>query len=115
MTTASPEERIGLFAERFIFEDPAGVLRAAEKRTLRAFFTQLAAGGFQLRFEEKQVIVVGSSCLVAALAHVTVGDTTPAVLELFIVFRIDEDGLIEEFRTYFDQSCVHDAFPSEWT
>jgi limonene-1,2-epoxide hydrolase len=105
-----PEQRIRLFAERFIFEDPAGVPRASDKHTLRTFFAKLAAGGFQLRFEEKRIIVVGNSCLVAALAHVTVGDSRPAMLELFIVFRINEDGLIEEFRTYFDQYCVHDAF-----
>ena len=80
------------------------------KHMLRAFFAQLTVGGFQLRFEEKQVIVVGGSCLVAAVAYITVGDNGPAMLELFIVFRINEDGLIEEFRTYFDQHCVHDAF-----
>jgi hypothetical protein len=104
------EQRIGLFADRFIFEDPAGVLRATDKHMLRAFFAQLTVGGFQLRFEEKQVIVVGGSCLLAAVAYVTVGDSRPAMLELFIVLRINEDGLIEEFRTYFDQHCVHDAF-----
>jgi len=106
----NPEQRIGLFADRLIFEDPAGVLRATNKPTLRAFFAQLTVGGFQLRFEEKQVVVVGGSCLVVAVVYITVGDNRPATLDLFIVFRINEDGLIEEFRTYFDQYCVHDAF-----
>jgi hypothetical protein len=105
----NPEQRIGLFADRFIFEDPAGVLRASNKRTLRVFFEQLSIGGFHLRFEEKQVIVIGGSCLVAAIAYVTIGDGQPALLDLFIVFRINEEGLIEEFRTYFDQYCVHDV------
>jgi hypothetical protein len=106
----NPEQRIDLFADRFIFEDPAGVLRASDKSTLRAFFAQLAAGGFQLRFEEKQVIVVGASCLVVAAVYITVGDNRPATLDLFIVYRINEEGLIEEFRTYFDEHCVHDTF-----
>lgn len=102
------EQRIGLFADRFIFEDPAGVLRASDKQMLREFYTQLSAGGFQLRFEEKRTIVAGDSCLVAAVAYVTVGPSQPATLELFLVVRINEGGLIEEFRTYFDQSCVDD-------
>ncbi len=106
----NPEQRIDLFADRFIFEDPAGVLRGSDKSTLRAFFAQLTIGGFQLRFEEKQIVVVGGSCLVVAVVYITVGDNRPATLDLFIVFRINEDGLIEEFRTYFDQHCVHDAF-----
>jgi hypothetical protein len=103
------EQRISLFADRFIFEDPAGVLRASNKHMLRAFFAQLTVGGFQLQFEEKQVIVVGGSCHVAAVAYITVGERLPAMLELFIVFQTNEDGLIDEFRTYFDEHCVHDA------
>lgn len=96
------------FADRFIFEDPAGVLRASDKRTLREFFAQLAFSGFELRFEEKQVIVIGGSCLVAAVSHIEVRDYDRALLELFIVFRLNEAGLIEEFRTYFDQRCIRD-------
>jgi SnoaL-like domain len=107
-----PEQRIGLFADRFIFEDPVGALRASDKRTLRAFYAQLSVGGFQLRFEERRIIVVGGSCLAAAVAHVRVGDRQPATLELFIVIRMNEEALIEEFRTYFDLSCVDDAFDS---
>jgi limonene-1,2-epoxide hydrolase len=104
-----PEQRIGLFADRFVFEDPAGVLRASGKPALRAFYTQLVADGIHLRFETQRVVVVGYSCLVEATAKVRVGDRQPALLNLFIVFRINEDGLIEEFRTYFDEDSVSDA------
>ena len=106
--TDDPEQRVVLFADRFIFEDPAGVRRASDRETLRAFYAQLSDGGYRLRFEEKRAIVIGDFCLIEAAASVTVGDSQPSSLYLFIVFRTNRAGLIEEFRTYFDEHCVHD-------
>lgn len=100
------EQRVSLFADRLRFEDPAGVIRATDRSSLRAFYDELDKNAYHLKFSQDRLVVSGDSALVDATVDVAIGDLGTASIDLSLVVDLDGDGRIVTFRTFFDEGSV---------
>jgi limonene-1,2-epoxide hydrolase len=102
------EQRVGLFADAFVFEDPAGVRRAEEKESLRAFYEGLRRNSYSLHFSQQASVSTGNCTLVRATVEVQVGTVGSASIDLYALFEVDDEGKIVSLRTFFDEDCIAD-------
>ena len=102
------EARIALFADDVIIEDPATVRRASGKAELREFLSAGIPQSWALGFAFERIAVVGDEAIVTYRVTLRAGDSSSSQLLVNSHVVFDANGLIRQFRTFFDLESITD-------
>ncbi|MCU1344105.1 MAG: hypothetical protein JWL70_371 [Acidimicrobiia bacterium] len=109
--TGDVEARAALFADDAVMEDPAGTVRANGKAELREFLAAGIPPSWHLSFAFERVAVVGDEAILTYRITLTAGEATPAELLVNGHAVFDAQGLIRQYRTFFDADAITDLPP----
>jgi steroid delta-isomerase len=103
------EEWLAMFADHAVLEDPVGPSFFDEegkghhgKDGISAFWELAIAPVKSFRFEVKDSFANGPNCANIATFHTEMADGTLADTDLVCTYRLDESGLIESMRAYWE-------------
>ena len=103
------DTRMALLADACTMEDPAGLVVGRNKEKCRKFAELVIARDIKASFTINRMIAVSNEVVVDALMNVQEGEATPCHLALLFRFEFDDQDLISNIVTYFDDACVTDA------
>jgi steroid Delta-isomerase len=100
------EGRLALFSDDAVVEDPATIVRAAGTHELRHFLSAGIASDWHLEFSFERVAAVADEAILTYRIALRVGNAAPAELLVNAHAVFGEDGLIRQFRTFFDVEAI---------
>lgn len=102
------EGRLALFADDVITEDPATVRQAGDKAELRELLLNGIPSDWRLEFAFERLAVTGDEAILSYRVDLCAGDAAPADLVVHAHAVFGPDGLIHQFRTFFDVEAITD-------
>ena len=106
--TGDVDGRLALFAENIVTEDPATVRQATGKAELRDLLLAGIPADWKLAFSFERVAIVADEAILTYRVSLQAGDGTPADLLVNAHAVFGADGLIHQFRTFFDADAITD-------
>jgi ketosteroid isomerase-like protein len=106
--TGDVEGLLALFADNVLTEDPATVRQAMGKAELRELLLAGIPADWSLAFSFERVAIVADEAILTYRVSLRAGDAAPADLLVNAHAVFDADGLIHQFRTFFDTYAITD-------
>jgi ketosteroid isomerase-like protein len=106
--TNDVEGRLALFADDVVIEDPVTVRQATGKAELTEFVRAGIPENWSMAFSFERVAVVGDEAILTYRIALHAGHSSPAELLVNSHVVFDANGLIAQYRTFFDTESITD-------
>jgi SnoaL-like domain len=106
--TGAVDERLDLFADDIVMEDPATIVRATNKAELDAFFRAGIPPEWTLSFAFLRCVVVGDEAILTYESTLATGTNPPANLLINSHVRFNTAGKIDRMRVFWDAESITD-------
>jgi SnoaL-like domain len=104
--TGAVDERLDLFADDIVMEDPATIVRASNKAELDAFFRVGIPPDWSLSFTFIRSVVVGDEAILTYQSTLATGANPPAILLINSHIHFNNDGRIDRIRVFWDADSI---------
>jgi SnoaL-like domain len=104
--TGAVNERLDLFADDIVMEDPASIVRASNKAELDTFFRAGIPSSWVLSFAFLRCVVVGDEAILTYESTLATGANPPAKLQINSHVRFNTAGKIDCMRVFWDAESI---------
>jgi ketosteroid isomerase-like protein len=104
--TGAVDERLDLFADDIVMEDPATVVRASNKAELEVFLRAGIPPDWRLSFAFIRSVVVGDEAILTYQSTLTTGTNPPAQLLINSHVCFNHEGKIDHMRVFWDTDSI---------
>jgi ketosteroid isomerase-like protein len=104
--TGAVDERLDLFADDIVMEDPATVIRASNKAELDVFLRAGIPPEWSLSFAFIRCAVVGDEAILTYESTLATGDNPPAKLLVNSYLSFNDAGKINRMRVFWDAEAI---------
>jgi SnoaL-like domain len=100
------DERLDLFADDIVMEDPATIVRASNRAELDTFFRAGIPPEWALSFAFLRCVVVGDEAILTYESTLATGTNPPAKLLINSHVRFNSAGKIDRMRVFWDTESI---------